>query len=235
MFVNIAIIGRRWGVGFALAAVVTIGFAEKLPAQIVTRDTTRGGPLVITDSALRKMFPDDSIRVGRARFRRRFAAGFVTSILIHESAHFAASYLLGVHPHLGFNGWRPTVYSGINEGEDARKQFIFSAAGLTVQDLLDEAILDFPHRRGGSFERGLLTGGIGTTLFYISLGRNASVSDISVMARTSSLSKTQLSLIFGSVAAMHTVRIALDHHYARFFAAPTSTGGLRAGLSITAD
>lgn len=174
----------------------------------------------------------DSARASRRHFHQKMAAGFVASILIHESGHFAASYLMGVHPHLGLSGWRPTVYSGINEGEDRHKQFIFSAAGLTVQDVLDEAVLDVPHARGGPFERGLLAGGISTTLFYVSLGRNASVSDISVMARTSSLSKTQLSLIFGSVAALHTARIALDHHYARFFAAPTVAGGMRAGISI---
>ncbi len=176
--------------------------------------------------------PSDSLRILRRHFHQKMAAGFIASVLIHESSHFAASYLMGVHPHVGLSGWRPTVYSGLNEGEDARKQFIFSAAGPTIQDLLDEAILDFPHTRGGAFERGLLSGGIGTTLFYVSLGRNASVSDISVMARTSSLSKTQLSLIFGSVAAMHALRIALDHHYARFFAAPTAAGGVRAGVSI---
>ena len=163
------------------------------------------------------------------------AAGFLTSIVIHESGHFAASYLMGVHPHLGLDKWRPTIFSGINEGENRHKQFIFSAAGLTVQDLLDEAILDFPHRRGGPFERGLLAGGIGTTLFYVTAGRNARVSDVSVMARTSSLSKTQVSLIFGSVAALHTVRIALDHRYARFFAAPSAAGGVRAGVSISSN
>ena len=76
------------------------------------------------------------------------------------------------------------------------KQFIFSAAGLTTQALINEAILDIPRSRGGAIERGILAGGIGTTLFYITIGRNGSVSDISVMARTSSLSKTQLSLIF---------------------------------------
>ena len=86
------------------------------------------------------------------------------------------------------------------------KQFIFSSAGLTVQTLLDETLLDVPHARGsvaGPFERGLLAGGIGTVLFYITLGRSGSVSDVTFMANTSSLSKTQVSLIYGGMAALH--------------------------------
>ena len=54
----------------------------------------------------------------------------------------------------------------------------FSAAGLTVQNLLDEVILDVPHNRGSAFERGLLGGGIGTTLFYLTIGRTGTVSDV---------------------------------------------------------
>ena len=160
------------------------------------------------------------------------AAGFAASILLHEAAHYTASYAMGFHPHFGFDKGRPTAFSGIDETEHRHQQFIFSAAGLTVQDILDELVLDLPHTRGGAFERGILTGGIGTTLFYITAGRNARVSDITVMARTSHLSKSQLSLIFGSVAGLHAFRISRDRHYSHFFAVPSDRGGIKTGLSI---
>ena len=50
------------------------------------------------------------------------------------------------------------------------------------------------------------------------------MSDISVMARTSSLSKTQLSLIFGGLSAIHALRISRDSSYAHFFVRPTENG-----------
>jgi hypothetical protein len=128
---------------------------------------------------------------------KRFAVGAGVSLLAHESAHILTSLALGFHPYIAFDKGRPTVFSGIDSHTYPHKQFLFSAAGLTTQALIDEAMLDIPHSRGGAIERGILAGGIGTTLFYITIGRNGSVSDISVMARTSSLSKTQLSLIFG--------------------------------------
>ena len=90
-------------------------------------------------------------------YKLRFAAGFVTSILAHESGHIIASYAVGGHPSFGFNHWRPTLYSGIDSRIEPHKQFIFSSAGLTVQTLLDETLLDMPHARGsiaGPFERG---------------------------------------------------------------------------------
>jgi hypothetical protein len=175
----------------------------------------------------------DSVRNERGRFYRRFAAGFATSIILHEAAHFTASYAMGFHPHLGFDKGRPTVFSGIDESDEPRKQFIFSAAGLTIQNLLDELVLDVPHRRGGAFERGILAGGLGTTLFYVTIGRNARVSDITVMDRTSHLSRSELSLIFGSVAALHAFRMSRDHAYSHFFLAPTDKGrGLQAGLAF---
>jgi hypothetical protein len=155
---------------------------------------------------------------------RRFAFGFGASILAHESAHILTSMALGAHPYIAFSKGRPTVYSGIDSDRDPHKQFIFSAAGLTTQALIDEAILDIPHSRGGAIERGILAGGIGTTLFYITIGRNGSVSDIAVMARTSSLSKTQLSLIFGGVSAIHAWRISRDPRYEHFFVRPTGSG-----------
>jgi hypothetical protein len=155
---------------------------------------------------------------------RRFAVGFATSLVAHETAHFLASYALGAHPYVGFDHGRPTVYSGINSDTDPHKQFIFSAAGLTTQTLINEAILDLPRSRGGAIERGILAGGIGTTLFYITLGRNASVSDISLMARTSSLSKTELSLIFGVVSAVQAWRISRQGAYSHFLLRPGPSG-----------
>jgi len=171
-------------------------------------------------------------------YKLRFALGFVSSILAHESGHIIASYAVGGHPSFGFDHGRPTVYSGIDSRLDPHKQFIFSSAGLTVQTLLDETILDVPHAKGsvaGPFERGLLAGGLGTVLFYITIGRNGAVSDVSFMSRTSSLSKTQISFIYGSIAVMHAVRIHVKDRYAHFFTAPDDTGHLRIGLSITPE
>jgi hypothetical protein len=155
---------------------------------------------------------------------RQVALGFGASILAHESAHILTSLALGFHPYMGFDKGRPTVYSGIDSRKYPHKQFLFSAAGLTMQALIDEAILDIPHSRGGAIERGILAGGIGTTLFYITIGRNSSVSDIAFMARTSSLSKAQLSLIFGGFSAVHALRMSRDSSYSHFFARPTASG-----------
>lgn len=157
---------------------------------------------------------------------RLFAFGFAGSILAHEIAHVLMSYAVGAHPYFGLDHGRPTVYSGIDSRLHPTKQFLFSAAGLTTQALVNEAILDIPHSKGRAIERGILAGGIGTTLFYITLGRNASVSDISYMARTSSLSKTQVSLIFGGVSAIHAWRISRDPRYAHFFVRPTGSGAV---------
>jgi hypothetical protein len=162
---------------------------------------------------------------------RLFAFGFAGSILAHETAHVLMSYAVGAHPYIGLDHGRPTVFSGIDSRLHPHKQFLFSAAGLTTQALLNEAILDIPHSRGSAFERGILAGGIGTTLFYITLGRNASVSDISYMARTSSLSKTQVSLIFGGISAVHAWRISRDPRYNHFFVRPTGNGAA-AGFSF---
>lgn len=154
----------------------------------------------------------------------RFALGFAGSILAHETAHLLTAYAVGSHPHIGLDRGRPTIFSGIDTRLHPHKQFLFSAAGLTTQALIDEAILDIPHTRGGAIERGILAGGIGTTLFYITIGRNASVSDITFMARTSSLSKTQLSLIFGGLSAVHAFRISRNPVYDHFFIRPAENG-----------
>jgi hypothetical protein len=155
---------------------------------------------------------------------KKFAIGAGVSLLAHESAHILTSLALGFHPYVGLDHGRPTVFSGIDSQKYPHKQFLFSAAGLTTQTLIDELILDIPHSRGGAIERGILAGGIGTTLFYITIGRNGSVSDISFMARTSSLSKTQLSLIFGGFSAIHALRVSRDPAYSHFFVRPTDNG-----------
>jgi hypothetical protein len=155
---------------------------------------------------------------------RNFAVGFAGSILAHETAHIITSYAVGAHPHLALDRGRPTIFSGIDSRLHPHKQFLFSAAGLTTQALINEGILDIPHSRGGAIERGVLAGGIGTTLFYITLGRNGSVSDIALMSRTSSLSKTQLSLIFGGVSAIQAWRISRNPRYDHFFIRPEGTG-----------
>jgi hypothetical protein len=155
---------------------------------------------------------------------RRFAFGFGASIIAHESAHVLSSLLMGFHPHVGLDRGRPTIFSGIDSRRYPHKQFIFSASGLVAQTLINEAILDIPHEGGGPIERGILAGGIATTLFYITIGRNGSVSDIAFMSRTSSLSKTQLSLIFGGVSAIQALRISRNPKYDHFFVRPTDDG-----------
>jgi hypothetical protein len=173
--------------------------------------------------------------VPQPHYKLRFALGFITSILAHESGHVIASYAVGGHPSFGFNKWRPTIYSGIDSRIDPRKQFIFSSAGLNVQTIMDETLLDLHHAHGsvaGPFERGLLAGGLGTVLFYITLGRSASVSDVTFMAKTSSLSKTQVSLIYGTIAAAQIIRIHYKDRYAHFFTVPDGNGRLRVGMGI---
>jgi len=170
----------------------------------------------------------------RTRYWRGFAAGAATSLLLHEAAHVGASLALGARPSFGFDRGRPTVFSGIDPAAEPRKQFLFSSMGLDAQALLDEIILDVPHSRGAPFERGVLAAGIGTALFYVTIGRTASVSDIDVMSRTSSLSKTDLTLIYGGVALLHAVRIHRDGRYAHFFVRPAPRGeeGLSVGVRV---
>ena len=180
----------------------------------------------ITSTALAQQGPSADGTAPAANYWRSLALGFGVSILAHETAHILTSFAVGAHPYIAFSKGRPTVYSGIDSDRHPHKQFLFSAAGLVTQSLINEAILDIPHSGGGAIERGILAGGIGTTLFYITLGRNGSVSDISVMARTSSLSKTQLSLIFGGVSAIQAWRITRDPRYQHFFVRPTANGAV---------
>lgn len=163
---------------------------------------------------------------------KRFAAGFATSVLAHEMGHIAAALLQGGHPTFALDRGRPTVYSGINPELHPHRQFMFSSAGLDVQALLDEGILDTPHHGGGTFERGILAGGIGTTAFYLTLGRTGSVSDVAYMVRTSGLTSTQVAFIYGGVALLHLVRIERDGRYADFFVHPDARAGLRVGVEL---
>ncbi len=203
----------------------SLGARAPVPSSIPALDADPPAPA-------RRGPTDDSTSRPTTHFKTRFVLGFISSILAHEAGHVIASYAVGGRPYFGFDKGRPTVYSGIDAGLEPHKQFIFSSAGLTVQTLMDELILDIPHHRGGAFERGLLSGGIATTAFYITIGRSASVSDVTFMARTSSLSKTQVSLIFGAIAASHVIRIHYDDHYAHFFAAPTERGALKVGMVV---
>ena len=162
----------------------------------------------------------------------KLIAGGISSILAHEAGHVITSIAVGGHPHFGFDTGRPTIYSGIDSRIEPHKQFLFSAAGLVTQSMIDEAILDVPHDRGTAFERGVLAGGLGTTIFYLTIGRNGSVSDIAFIARTHAMTKTQATVLFGSVAAMQMVRISHDHHYANFFARPTADGRVAFGVNV---
>ena len=231
---------RRLPLALAAFALAAAGLDAQDP--LATRDSVSTRPAAAvaqpdtsaTDSAAARANAGARAR-DRRTFRTHFVVGFVTSILAHEAGHVVASLALGAHPSFGFNTFRPTIYSGIDASLHPTKQFIFSSAGLTVQALLDESILDVPHRGGSAFERGVLAGGIGTVLFYITLGRNGSVSDIAYMARTSRLSKDQVSLIYGGIAALHTVRIHGMAKYAHFFTEPSDRGGVKIGMRIDGD
>ena len=142
------------------------------------------------------------------------------------------SIALGAHPSFGFNDGRPTIYSGIIGDVDHHDQFLFSAAGLTVQTVLDEAILDIPHSRGSAFERGVLAGGLGTTIFYLTIGRTGSVSDIELMAAMHGMTKTQSTLLFGGISALQIWRIHRDGHYANFFTRPGRNGRFDVGVEV---
>ena len=163
---------------------------------------------------------------------QHFGYGVATSILFHEAAHIVTAMAVGGHPSFGFDTFRPTIFSGIDSHIAPHKQFLFSAAGLTAQTALDEAILDIPHPRGSAFERGLLGGGIGTTVFYLTIGRQGSVSDVDFMARTHALTKTQVTLIYGGVAALHAFRISRDPNYANFFARGRPDGRTDVGVQL---
>jgi hypothetical protein len=164
----------------------------------------------------------------------KLALGAVSSILAHEAGHLVTSLAVGGHPTFGFDTFRPTIYSGISSRVSPHKQFLVSVSGLTVQTVIDEAILDIPHHRGSAFERGVLAGGIGTTVFYLTIGRRGSVSDIDFIARTHGMSKAQSTLLFGSIATLQTIRIWRNPSYANFFVRPRGDGGAEVGVSLKA-
>lgn len=164
-------------------------------------------------------------------FWKRFAAGFATSILLHEAGHVAATWALGGHPGFGFDRGRPTIYNWLPADATPRDRVVFSSMGMAVQAVANEAILDVPHRRGGPFERGVLAGGIATAVFYATIGRSGSVSDIDQIATHGGISKTAASAGFVGVALLHSVRIARNGHYAEFFTAPAPEG-VRVGVAI---
>jgi hypothetical protein len=199
-------------------ALATLVLAARFAAA---QDSTRVTS-VHRDSA--RVAPDSVTRAHHLNWFVFLAGGF-TSLGLHESGHVFASYAVGAHPSFGFNKGRPTIYSGIDATTNPGKQFIFSSAGLTVQTLLDEAILDIPHSRGSTFERGILFGGLATTAFYITLGRSGSVSDVAYMARTSSMNKWGVSAIYGGIAATQVLRMSFMGSYAHFFAEPLPPQG----------
>jgi hypothetical protein len=217
-------------------------FAIALAAVIAPVTTLRAQEPAVSSPASAAPLAPDSTRAeevrqqpGRPRhYWKKFAAGFASSILAHEGAHIVTAYAVGGHPTIGINKGRPTVYSGISARLQPHQQFLFSSMGLNLQAAMDEGILDVPHNRGAPFERGVLAGGIATALFYVTIGRTASVSDIDMMSRTSSLSKTDLTIIYGGVAALHTVRIHRDERYADFFVRPDASAGkgLKVGVNI---
>jgi len=184
-------------------------------------------PVAIAQTPLTRA---DSVRLS-PYYWPKLVFGAASSILLHEAAHITTSYAIGGKPTFGFDNLRPTVYSGVHLQDAPRKQFYFSISGLVVQSVLDEMILDIPHERGGAFERGLVAGGIGTTVFYLTIGRWGSVSDVDFIARTHVMNKTQVSLVFGSIVAAHTWRIARDPRYDHFFVLP-SAEGVRLGWSL---
>jgi hypothetical protein len=182
--------------------------------------------------AAQRRAPDSTNHTTPDHYWRNIAAGFATSILAHEAGHIGMSYALGARPTFGFEDGKPTVFSGIDASRDPHKQFLFSSAGLDVQAIMDEAILDLPHHRGSLFERGILAGGIATAYFYATIGRNARNSDITYIAQTSSLSRTEASLIYAGLATIQTIRIAHDGHYANFFVRPSTRGGVNLGVAL---
>ena len=206
-------------------AVALLTFASAAGAQTLARS---GHADTTADSRVVRQPPPRS-----PHYWTYLAAGAATSLALHEAGHIMTSIALGAHPSFGFNEGRPTIYSGIIGDVDHHDQFLFSAAGLTVQTVLDEAILDIPHPRGSAFERGVLAGGLGTTIFYLTIGRTGSVSDIELMAAMHGMTKTQSTLLFGGISALQIVRIRRNGRYANFFARPGRTGnGYDVGIEV---
>ncbi len=163
----------------------------------------------------------------------RFGAGVAVSIAGHELAHVVTAVALGGHPSLYFDAGRPVIHSGIDGVQHPTRCFTFSAAGMAVQLLADEVLLDWPRRDGGpgEFERGVLAGGVGTVMFYLTLGRNAAAGDVEQMHYYSGLSPWTITAIAGGLAASDLLRMVLKQQRPHFFAAPTRDGRLVVGLN----
>ena len=221
--------------GIFVSVVLVLASAAPVSAQTMRESSFTLAPHCTLSCQSSPLAPDSTNHTTSRHYWRNLATGFAASILAHEAGHVGMSYALGAHPTFGFLDGKPTVYSGIDATRDPHKQFLFSSAGLDVQAIMDEAILDIPHQRGGAFERGILAGGIATAYFYATFGRNAPNSDITYMASTSSLSRTSASLIYAGLATIQTIRIAHDGHYANFFLRPSSNGAINVGVALLPD
>jgi hypothetical protein len=221
--------------GISVLVALALAYTAPASAQTIREPARVLSPECAFACQSLTLVPDSTNHTTSRHYWRNLAAGFATSILAHEAGHVAMSYALGAHPTFGFVDGKPTVFSGIDAATDPHKQFLFSSAGLNVQAIMDEAILDIPHRRGGAFERGILAGGIATAYFYATFGRNAPNSDITYMASTSSLNRTTASLIYAGLATIQTIRIAHDGHYANFFMRPSPSGAISIGVAVLPD
>jgi hypothetical protein len=221
--------------GIFVLIALALASAAPVSAQAARESIFAPSPQCTVACQSPPLVPDSTNHTTSRHYWRNLAAGFAASILAHEAGHVGMSYALGAHPTFGFEDGKPTVYSGIDATRDPYKQFLFSSAGLDVQAIMDEAILDIPHKRGGAFERGILAGGIATAYFYATFGRNAPNSDITYMANTSSLNRTTASLIYAGIATVQTIRIAHDGHYANFFMRPSPNGAISVGVAVLPD
>lgn len=211
----------------AVMMTLVLGSADAQETVLARTDSAAGAARHLDQPAVRSV---------RSFSWPRFVGGFVASLATHEAAHIAVSLIVGANPSIGFNSGRPVMHSGIDAIAHPDQQFAFSASGMVVQLLINEVILDWPRPdRGiaGEFERGVLAGGVGTVLFYFTIGRGSGVSDVQWMDDTSGLSKWSLMAIFGGVAALDVARVLLDRRYAHFFAFPDGTGRLHLGLTMS--
>src|SRR5690349_2852213 len=103
--------------------------------------------LVVLAPSVVRAQQSDSVTLS-SHYWPKFIAGGISSILAHEAGHVVTALAVGGKPHFGWDTGRPTIYSGIDSRIEPHKQFLFSAAGLVTQSMLDEAILDVPHDRG---------------------------------------------------------------------------------------
>ena len=129
-------------------------------------------------TAVDRPAPRAGCRTPRATYWRRMAAGFATSILAHEAAHCRHRRGRRRPPHLRLEQGTAYGLLGARRGHP-------EAPAIPL--LQHGAQRPGAPRRGDSrraasgrraFERGVLAGGIATALFYVTIGRTASVSDV---------------------------------------------------------